>query len=397
MQMVAFRTPTGTGFTISASPASVSIAPGYQGNSTITAAISGGFNSAITLSASGMPAGTTVSFNPQTIPAPGSGNSTMTITVGSSTPPGTYPITVTGNGGGIQQTTTVTLTVTAPANFTLSASPASLNVAQGTQGSSTITTAISGGFNSAISLSASGMPSGTTVSFNPQTIPAPGSGNSAMTITVGSSTPSGTYPITVTGNGGGIQQHVTVTLTVTGGANFTISASPASLTVMQGAQGSSTVTTAISGGFNSAITLSASGLPAGTTVSFNPQTIPAPGSGSSTMTFMVALSTTMGTYPIVVTGNGGGVQQSVTVNLTVTAEVLLSWTASTSPGIAGYNAYRSTVSGGPYTKVNSSLIPTTTYNDLTVQNGYTYYYVTTAVNQQGMESSYSNQSSATIP
>ena len=59
-----------------------------------------------------MPTGTTVNFNPQTIPAPGAGNSTMTITVGSSTPTGTYPITVTGNGGGIQQNTTVMLTVT---------------------------------------------------------------------------------------------------------------------------------------------------------------------------------------------------------------------------------------------------------------------------------------------
>jgi len=59
-----------------------------------------------------MPSGTTMSFNPQTIPAPGSGNSTMIITVGSSTPTGPYPITVTGNGGGIQQTATVTLSVT---------------------------------------------------------------------------------------------------------------------------------------------------------------------------------------------------------------------------------------------------------------------------------------------
>jgi hypothetical protein len=166
---------------------------------------------------------------------------------------------------------------------------------------------------------------------------------------------------------------------------------------MQGTQGSSTITTAISGGFNSAISLSASGLPTGTMVSFNPQTIAAPGSGNSTLTFMVGLNTPMGTYAITVTGNGGGVQQSVTVNLTVTAQVILSWAASTSPGIAGYNAYRSTVSGGPYTKINSSLIPTTAYNDLAVQNGYTYYYVTTAVNNQGMESSYSNQSSATVP
>jgi hypothetical protein len=66
-------------------------------------------------------------------------------------------------------------------------------------------------------LSASGVPSGTTVSFNPQDIPAPGSGSSTMTITVGASTPTGTYPLTVTGNGGGIQQNTTVTLTVTSG------------------------------------------------------------------------------------------------------------------------------------------------------------------------------------
>ena len=107
-------------------------------------------------------------------------------------------------------------------NFTIAASPASLSIAQGNQGTSTITTTISGGFNSAISLSASGAPSGTTVSFNPQTIPAPGSGTSTMTITVGGSTPTGTYPITVTGNGGGIQQNTTVTLIVnsSGGQSF---------------------------------------------------------------------------------------------------------------------------------------------------------------------------------
>ena len=82
----------------------------------------------------------------------------MTMMVGSSTPVGTYPITVTGNGGGVQQNTTVTLTVTAPVqpDFTISASPASFSVGQGNQGTSTITTTISGGFNSAISLSASG-------------------------------------------------------------------------------------------------------------------------------------------------------------------------------------------------------------------------------------------------
>jgi Fibronectin type III domain len=216
MQMVAFKAmgaPVGS-FAISASPASLSVAQGNQGTSTVTTVVSGGFNGPISLSASGVPSGTTVSFNPTSIPAPGAGTSTMTITVGSNTAAGTYPITVTGSGGGVQQGATVTLTVTAVPNFALSASPASLNVTQGNQGTSTITAAISGGFDSAISLSASGVPSGTTVGFNPSTIPAPGAGNSTMTITVGSTTVTGTYPITVTGNGGGVQQNTTVTLTV---------------------------------------------------------------------------------------------------------------------------------------------------------------------------------------
>ena len=289
-----------------------------SGTSTLTTTISGGFNNDISLSASGVPTGTTVSFNPNPIPAPGAGSSTMTITVGSNTPTGTYPIMVTGNGGGIQQNTTVTLTVTAAPTFTISASPASLSIQQGNQDTSTITTTISGGFNSDISLSASGVPSGTTVSFTPNPIPAPGSGSSTMTITVGGNTPTGTYPITVTGDGGGIQQNTTVTLTVTAAPpDFTITLSPSSVTVQQGFAGNSTVTTAILGDFNSSIDLSASGLPTGTTVSFNPPTIPAPGAGSSAMTITVGSNTPLGTYPITVTGNGGGDQHSATLNLTV--------------------------------------------------------------------------------
>ncbi len=309
-------------FTISAAPSSLSIAQGSQAEPAITTTISGGFNSSISLSASGVPAGTTVSFSPNTIPAPGAGNSTMIIAVGSSTPTGTYPITVTGNGGGVQQNTAVTLTVTTGLpSFTISASPASLSIPQGNQGISTITTALSGGFNGAISLSSSGVPAGTTVSFNPQTIPAPGASNSTMTITVGSSTPTGTYPITVTGNGGGVQQKTTLSLTVTANpSTFTISALPASLSLPQGNLAISTITTALSGSFNSAISLSSSGVPAGTTVSFNPQTIPAPGAGNATMTITVGSSTPTGTYPITVTGNGGGIQQNTTVSLTVTAQ-----------------------------------------------------------------------------
>ena len=100
-------------FGISASPASVSAAQGGSATSTISTSVSGGFNSAISLSASGAPAGTTVSFSPTSIAAPGSGSSTMTMSVGASTAAGTYMITVTGTGGSKTHSTSVSLTVTA--------------------------------------------------------------------------------------------------------------------------------------------------------------------------------------------------------------------------------------------------------------------------------------------
>jgi fibronectin type 3 domain-containing protein len=81
---------------------------------------------------------------------------------------------------------------------------------------------------------------------------------------------------------------------------------------------------------------------------------------------------------------------------TIQHTVDLSWTDSSS-GIAGYNVYRSTTAGGPYTKINASLNPSTGYADGSVQSGQTYFYVTTAVDSGGTESAYSNQVTAQVP
>jgi kumamolisin len=209
-------TSTSPAFSISASPATISVLQGSSGNSTITTAVSGGFNSAIALSATGQPSGVTVSLNPTSISAPGSGSSTLTITVGSSAATGTYTITVTGTGSGITHTTTVSLTVTAPTTgaFSISVSPTSGYLDQGQTGYAVITTTVSGGFDSAIALSATGQPSGVTVSFSPSSIGAPGSGTSDMYLTVSKSAPVGTYPITITGTGGGITHTTILTFSV---------------------------------------------------------------------------------------------------------------------------------------------------------------------------------------
>jgi subtilase family serine protease len=203
-------------FSLSASPGSVSVLQGNSGTSTITSSISGGFNSAVSLSASGAPSGVTVSFSSSSIAAPGSGSSTITFAVASTTTPGTYPITITGTGGGLTATTTVTLTVTAPTTgaFTISVSPTSGYIYQGQTRYAVVTTSVSGGFDSAISFSSAGVPSGVTASFSPSSIAAPGSGSTEFILAVSRSARLGTYAITITGTGGGTSHSTTLTLTV---------------------------------------------------------------------------------------------------------------------------------------------------------------------------------------
>jgi hypothetical protein len=101
--------------------------------------------------------------------------------------------------------------------------------------------------------------------------------------------------------------------------NFSVSASPTSLTVLQGSSGKSTITTSVSGGFNNAISLSASGLPAGVTASFSPASIAAPGSGSSLLTLTTSATATVGTKAITITGSGGSLTRTTTLSLTVSS------------------------------------------------------------------------------
>jgi subtilase family serine protease len=93
-------------FTISASPKGISIARGSSGTVTITSAISGGFDAAVTLSSA-----SNVTFSPNPIPAPGSGTSTMTITEGRNAPLGKHTVKITGTGGGVTGTTKIEVNV----------------------------------------------------------------------------------------------------------------------------------------------------------------------------------------------------------------------------------------------------------------------------------------------
>jgi len=80
------------------------------------------------------------------------------------------------------------------------------------------------------------------------------------------------------------------------------------------------------------------------------------------------------------------VSHSVTLNLSPNAS-----------NVTGYNVYRSSSPGGPYTKLNAPLVTSASYVDATVVAAQTYYYVGTSVDSSGSETAYSNQVSATIP
>ena len=127
-------------------------------------------------------------------------------------------------------------------------------------------------------------------------------------------------------------------------------------------------------------------LSAGQTSSINVQFAPTV-SGSTTGSVSVVSNAT--NTPTTIALSGTGVQL-------IAHTAALSWTASTSV-VTGYNVYRGTVSGGPYTLLNAPLVILAGYTDNTVLSGQTYFYVVTAVDANNVESSYSNETSAVIP
>ena len=90
------------------------------------------------------------------------------------------------------------------------------------------------------------------------------------------------------------------------------------------------------------------------------------------------------------------VSYNVVIQATANHVVDLSWSASTSNDVSGYNVYRAP-DGVNWQRINSALIASTVYSDSTVANGSTYYYAATAVDINGNESSKTAPVQAVIP
>lgn len=226
-----------------------------------------------------------------------------------------------------------------------------------------------------------------SVSFNASFAPpSAGSDSGSLGITSTGSNPNSSVSLTGTGTSVSGQLAVApasvnfanVTVGTTQSQTGTLSASGAAVTVSSlGVSGSQ---------------FSASGLTlpvtvaAGTSVSFQltfaPQTS---GAASANVTFASNASNSPATESL--TGSGTMPQHSVS----------LGWNTSTSSGVDGYNIYRGTASAGPFTRINAGLDASPFDTDSTVQGGQTYYYVVTAVDTTGAESSYSIPVQAVIP
>jgi fibronectin type 3 domain-containing protein len=115
------------------------------------------------------------------------------------------------------------------------------------------------------------------------------------------------------------------------------------------------------------------------------------------ITFTPSLASTE-TASVTITDNASGSPQSVSLSGTGSHDVILSWTASATSGVVGYNVYRGTTSGGEgTTPLNSTPVNGTTYADENVTAGATYYYVVTAVGSDGVQSAASGETEATVP
>jgi hypothetical protein len=304
----------GPGFSINNS-GNITIVQGGSGNNSILVGTVGGFSQSVGLSCTnGLPSGATCSFNPASgVPQ---FSSMLTISTPSSTPLGSYTINVTGTGGGQTHTTQFRLNVVT-FDFGISNS-GSVSAVQSGSGSNVITASLVSGSSILVNLSCtSGLPTGALCSFNP------GSGfptfSSTLTVSTLSSTPTGSFAVTVTGVGGGVTRTTQFTLTV---ITFDFSMSSSSnIGLVQGGSGSDTISVSLLGGpsqSTTAVDLSCSGLPSGAQCGFVPSS--SSPTFTSTLTVSTMVSTPTGAYTVTVTGTGGGLTRTTHFMLTVSAQ-----------------------------------------------------------------------------
>ena len=199
-------------------------------------------------------------------------------------------------------------------DFSMSTTPSSRTVTQGSGTTYSTSTAALNGYSGTINLSVSGLPSGASGSYSPASVAVGGS--STLSVNSGTAAP-GTYTLTCTGTDGTITHTNTVTLVVQAVAqpDFTISVAPSSQSVGKGNAVNYTVTVTGNNGFGGVVTLSVTGLGNGASATFTPTTIT--GSGTSTMRISTTSGAQKGVFTLTVRGISGSLNHTTTCTLQV--------------------------------------------------------------------------------
>ena len=196
-------------------------------------------------------------------------------------------------------------------DFSVSLSSTAVTIAQGKSDTVTVYVTRIGGFRGEITFAVTGTPAGVTARFNPMTTTGT---QSALTLTVASTVAVGNYPLKITAASGKVEKEAALELSVVIPPSFSLSISPTSLSVKQGAISVVTVNLARIGGFADSVDLTLEGVPAGVKATFNPVSVTA---DMSTLTLEVASDAMPGTYTVTVRGKGGGLDKAARLTLTV--------------------------------------------------------------------------------
>jgi len=207
--------------------------------------------------------------------------------------------------------------VTAGPDFTITTSPPLQGIVPGATATYAVLVVPSAGFGGTVSLSVNGVPSGATASFS--TTPITGRGSSTLTINTTGLSPASfpsTYPLIVSATDGTLTRTDTVNLIVNSPGDFSLSASPTTLTVLKGTSGQFTIALVPSNGFVGTVNFTVTGLPgSNVTATFNPTSLT--GSGSTTVTVQAASTAASSTSKLTITGTSGTIAHSTVMTLSV--------------------------------------------------------------------------------
>ena len=213
--------------------------------------------------------------------------------------------------GGI---TAIASTANVPADFALNAEPKSLNLTQGSASTTTVSLIISGGFSNSVNLSVSGLPTGVQASFSPVSIS--GTTVSTLTLTAASDATISSGTVLITGVSGGVSRTLPLTLNVNPATepDFSLTASPASVTLAPGASSTSTIQAYAAGGFTGTINLSVSNVNK-ITASLDKASVNE--TGNATLSIATDPTITAGAYELIVSGLSGDKQKTVKVTINI--------------------------------------------------------------------------------